>query len=52
MKFRFEITASCIIELEDSNIENARMHLVECDDLYYEDLLNNVTISNGMRIKE
>lgn len=36
---------NCIdVEVEAETKEEARMKLVECDDLYYEDFLNTCTI--------
>lgn len=53
MKFRFEVQAyTDKIIVEADSKEEARMKLIESDDLYYEELLENAWISVGEEIRE
>lgn len=51
MKFEFEIQAYTKIIVEGDSKEEARMKLVDCDDLYYEELLEDPCISDGRLIE-
>ena len=51
MEYEFEIQSCCKVIVDAKSKEEARMKLVESDDLYYEELLENPYISDGVEVK-
>lgn len=51
-RYTIEIQNCIEVKVDANSPEEARMKLVECDDLYYEEFLETCTIHNPIREEE
>jgi hypothetical protein len=50
--YRFEVQAHCEVVVMAESKDEARMQLIDSDDLYYEELLEDPYVSDGDELKK